>query len=97
MTEAEIEKEFVQTVEREFHFPCLKLRIDGRDGFPDRTVITPQGCFFVEFKTQTGQLRPQQRQWLKRLRDLNQTCVVARSAAEAVDALFDWLTGADPA
>jgi len=89
MREAQIEKDFVRAVE-EAGFLCLKLRADGRDGFPDRTVITPRGCFFVEFKVPGGKLRGAQRVFIRKLRELDLPCEVATSAEKAFRALMDW-------
>lgn len=47
---------------------CLKLRIDGENGFPDRTIITPHGIFFAELKRPGGKLRARQVFWLKALK-----------------------------
>jgi hypothetical protein len=96
MTGTEIEGHFVDYIEQVFHFEALKLRIDGQDGFPDRTVITPDGCFYIEFKSKHETVRPQQRRWKKRLQELGQVVVVVRSVDAAKDAFEAWLTGADP-
>ena len=91
--EANIENAFVRYIEDVHQCECLKLRVDGQDGFPDRTVITPAGCFFVEFKKPAGKLRPQQRRWNRRLQELNHAIVIVRSFEEAVDAFNTWFTG----
>lgn len=44
---------------------CLKLRIDGVNGFPDRTILGPGGlCIFVELKRPGGVLSPAQKNFL---------------------------------
>lgn len=68
-SEAELEKAFVAFAESK-GCHALKLRIDGQNGFPDRTVLTPQGVFFLEFKAPGGKLRPAQEEWIARLRKL---------------------------
>lgn len=70
MTEAELEKECVKLVEAAGG-EALKLRIDGQNGFPDRTVLMPYGRWFmVEFKRPGGVLSAKQRHWCQRLIDL---------------------------
>jgi hypothetical protein len=44
---------------------CLKLRIDGVNGFPDRTILGPNGlCIFVELKRTGGVLSAAQKNFL---------------------------------
>jgi len=91
MTEAQIEQDFVDYAHAMGCRP-LKLRIDGEDGFPDRTVLTPDGgVLFVEFKRPGGRLRPQQKQWLARLQSLGHPAIVATSVQQAARALCDVL------
>ncbi len=87
-TEATQENRFVRYAKGQ-GFECLKLRIDGQDGFPDRTILTPGGeVLFVEFKrTSKDKLRPQQRKWKKKLESLGFKVCVARSFEEAQDFL----------
>lgn len=67
---------------------CLKLRIDGRDGFPDRTVLCPGGNIgFIEFKQPGRELRPQQRLWKRHLESLDFPYTIAYSFEDAVDFL----------
>lgn len=56
---------------------CLKFVSPGQDGVPDRIVVMPGGrVYFVELKTETGELSRIQRYQLKRLTDLHQICSV---------------------
>ena len=66
------EAEIVRFVEDELGGECLKLKLDGRTGFPDRTILLP-GCspIFVEFKKPGGKLRAAQVKWKERLEELN--------------------------
>ena len=66
------EAEIVRFVEDELGGECLKLKLDGRTGFPDRTILM-QNCFpiFVEFKKPGGKLRAAQVKWKERLDDLS--------------------------
>lgn len=91
MLERTFEAKFASRCEaRGYH--CLKLRIDGIDGFPDRTVLTPDcGLLFIEFKQPGRKLRPQQRLWRRMLTTLGFTYVVAHSCDEAERALDDYL------
>lgn len=69
---------------------CLKLRVDGVDGFPDRTVITPRGVCFFEFKKRGGRLRPQQRKMIDRLRKQGRSVFVVFSFQEAKGVFCEW-------
>lgn len=61
-----------------------KLRIDGENGFPDRSVLCPNGfVFFIEFKTPKGATRAGQVRWHKKLSDLGFIVLVVRQAGEA--------------
>lgn len=72
---------------------AFKLRIDGRNGFPDRTIILPNGVIvFVELKKpRTGKLRPAQIKTIKILEDLGQTVVVSDDADYVCSRLLDIL------
>ena len=91
--EANIESQFVRAVSRRYAWPCLKLRIDGQNGFPDRTVLTPRGPWFVEFKRPGGQLSAQQKRWRRRLESLGYPFELTYSADDAVQALHAWYSG----
>ena len=66
------EAEIVRYVEEELGGECLKLKLDGRTGFPDRTIILPNCVpIFVEFKKPGGKLRSAQVKWKKRLEELS--------------------------
>ena len=92
MLEREFENKFVRYAQSLGHM-CLKLRIDGVDGFPDRTVLTASGIFFIEFKRPGGVLRPQQRKWKKLLTGLGFTFATVESYADAVVVLEQYLKG----
>jgi hypothetical protein len=92
MLERDFENKFVRYAQSLGH-PCLKLRIDGVDGFPDRTVLTASGIFFLEFKRPGGVLRPQQRKWKKILTGLGFTFGVVESYTDAVAVLEQYLKG----
>ena len=68
-------------------YECLKLRIDGENGFPDRTVITPQGIFFVEMKRPGGKLRARQRVWLDKLTNLGYSA----DCFDTLEGAIDWI------
>jgi len=93
--EAELEKAFVDFAESKGCY-ALKLRIDGQNGFPDRTVLTPLGVFFVEFKTPRGKLRPAQEEWIGRLRKLGFYVAVIDTFAVAERTLNTVLKGNRP-
>ena len=62
---------------------AVKLRIDGQNGWPDRTVITPNGVLFLEFKLHNGRLRPMQKVWSKLLASVGHKVHVPRTIDEA--------------
>ena len=90
MIESEIEKRFCDYC-HDIGLRALKLRIDGKNGFPDRTVLTPKGVFFIEFKTPKGIVSTQQLYWLLTLGNLGFTTVLCRSYEQAVESLDQFL------
>lgn len=94
--ELQIEREFVEEAKRR-GCDARKLREDGRDGFPDRTVITPNGVFFIEFKrNKRAKLRPTQRKAVKRLRELGRVVLVTHDLDEALQELDKWISQENP-
>lgn len=74
-------------------FEALKLRIEGDDGFPDRTVLLSGGrSWFVEWKRgPSDKLRPRQRFWKRRLESLGHFVLVTHSLAEAKASFLEFL------
>jgi len=71
---------------------ALKLRIDGQNGFPDRTVLCPTGfVFYVEFKTPEGKLSAGQIEWRDTLSKLGFIVLTARTTGEAERFLVELL------
>lgn len=66
MNEYDIERRLVEGVE-ELGGLCLKLHLDGKRGFPDRTVILNSWIGWVELKRRGGRLSRQQKEWLAEL------------------------------
>ena len=84
MRESKIESDFAKWVRGQGGL-FLKLALLGMMGFPDRTILMPGGrVFFLEFKTPTGRVSPQQDYWIERLRALGFVAEVVRSLDEAV-------------
>jgi hypothetical protein len=67
---------------------------DGK-GWPDLTLVRPPRLLFVELKSENGKLRPEQRDWLDRLRLLPQAEVYLWTPRDW-DELVDVLTGLRP-
>lgn len=81
--ESEIEAAFVAYAEAR-GCQALKLRIDGQNGFPDRTVLMPdRRVLFFEFKRPGGKLRPMQRVWWMTLESLGHRVHAPESFSEA--------------
>ena len=76
---------------------CMKFVSPGQDGVPDRIVVMPRGrVYFVELKTETGELSRIQKYQLKRLTDLDQICSVVygkEGVKEFLKDLDDWVVG----
>ena len=92
MSEADIENQFVDHV-KSLGYLALKLRIDGQNGWPDRTVITDRGVMFFEFKTPQGRLSAAQGRWMRSLRRLGYKTDTATSLNQAKAALRRFLKG----
>jgi hypothetical protein len=88
--ECEIERAFVAYCERS-GLKALKLRIDGTNGWMDRTVFTSKGPIFFEFKRPRGKLRTMQTFWLLYLESFGFRVVTPRKVGEAEQALRDFL------
>ena len=64
LLEVDDERRFVRWCESK-GYQCLKLRIDGVNGFPDRTVLGPGGLVaFIEFKRTGGRVSAGQKNFL---------------------------------
>lgn len=62
---------------------CLKLELNGVRGFPDRTILTPFGVFFVELKRpKGGVISPHQMYWRGKIRGQEQTWKLVSSLDE---------------
>lgn len=81
--EAKIEDAFVAEMTKRGHL-CPKLRWDGRNGWPDRTLITPWGVRFYEFKAPGGQLSRAQTRMHLMLANSDHWAVVVFSLEEAM-------------
>ncbi|MEM1224579.1 MAG: VRR-NUC domain-containing protein [Planctomycetota bacterium] len=69
-TESDLERQVVEYVESKGG-EALKLRLDNRRGFPDRTILLPGGVvLFLELKKPGGRLSHHQEQWLERMNRL---------------------------
>jgi len=88
--EKDIEKAFVDHC-RKMGLKALKLRVDGQNGFPDRTVFTVKGPILFEFKRPKGTLRSMQNRWLLWLESLGVKVVTPRKVGEAEKALMEFL------
>jgi hypothetical protein len=90
MKESDIEKAFVAYAESR-GCRALKLRIDGENGFPDRSVITPNGILFIEFKRPKGKLRAAQKLWQLTLDSMGFNVLVPTKIGEAEAFLAEYL------
>lgn len=90
MNERQIETAFVKFAQSA-GVDALKLRIDGRNGFPDRTIFTWKGPAFFEFKAKEGRLRTMQKVWKSRLENMGYKFYTPRSLEEAKANLLEFL------
>lgn len=78
-----------QTVfSKEFHQPVLinLRRIEGLPaGFSDLLFVGPERVAFIETKNAIGRLRPEQKNFLERMRAMGHAAGVARSDKEATE------------
>lgn len=91
-TEADLENQFVQYAEA-IGCLCLKLRIDGQNGWPDRTIFLPNGkVILMEFKAPKGRLRRKQAEWIGKLYNRGFAVYTASSLKSAIDILHRHLS-----
>ncbi len=86
MSEAAIENRFVRWCQKQ-NIPCLKLAIVNGRGWPDRTVLLPDGrIVFLEFKRPDGdgKVSAQQRATIAQLKALGHVAEVVESFERAV-------------
>jgi len=68
----------------------LKLKLANENGFPDRTLKFKYGTvIFIEFKKPGGKLRPEQRDWIRRLNE-EITCAYWVDTFEMFKDIFDY-------
>lgn len=61
----------------------LALKLSGDPGFPDRTIVLPDGRIaFAELKTATGVLSATQKRWIRWLEGRGHRVTVIRSREE---------------
>ena len=81
MKESDLEKILVDETRKEGGW-AYKWASPGNDGVPDRIVCFPDGeIYFVELKTETGRVSPQQKIQLNRLNGFGQKAVIVRGLA----------------
>jgi hypothetical protein len=87
MKESAIERHLVERI-RKIGGECFKFVSPGRVGMPDRLVVLPGGeICWVELKTPTGKVSPEQLRTHKRLRELDQDVQIFRTT-ELIDKYF---------
>lgn len=87
MLEKEIENQIVEYAES-LDAKALKLRIDGQNGWPDRTVIFPLApAFTIEVKKPGGRLSAKQKYWHSELWRLGMKNYVVDNIDDAIQIL----------
>lgn len=96
MREKDIEKWIRQQIEN-MGGKFMKFVSPGNNGVPDRIAIMPGGhIWFVELKTDTGELAPIQTWQIEQLKKLDVPAIVVRGMTDArafVDTLMDEQAG----
>ncbi len=91
MIESDIENAFVEYA-KDRGCLAVKLRVDGQIGFPDRSVFTPNGVFFIEFKKPGGRLSISQQAWISKIQEFGFQCFVIDELDEAKQRLNAFLS-----
>lgn len=82
MIEKEVESDLVARC-KEQGWECLKLELNNVRGFPDRTILTPFGVFFVELKRpKGGVISPHQMYWRGKIQAQGQVWELASTLIE---------------
>lgn len=90
--ESSAERAFTSWVKTELGLKSRKLVDQGESGFPDRTIILPGGRIAcVEFKSETGRLRPGQVRRIAELQGLSVPVLVTSNLQEAKQWLLQQL------
>ncbi len=93
MLEKDIEEQVCKWVE-DRGGQCLKLKIEGERGFPDRMILLPaivsrgesyEVSMFVELKRPGGEVSPHQAKWIEKLTTLGQAARVCYSLDDVKD------------
>lgn len=50
----------------------------SKPGFPDLVLCGPKGVLFLEVKTDTGRIKPEQQAWIDALRGAGQDALIVR-------------------
>jgi len=89
MTEAELQKEVIAFA---IHLGLIagKVNMEGRRGFPDVLVIYPDWHhLYIELKTPTGRLRPEQKRTHRKMERFNGDVIVCRTAEDTKQAITE--------
>lgn len=86
MREREVEAHLVKRV-RELGGECRKVEWIGRHGAPDRFVMLPDGCCWVELKAPGQKAKPHQLREHDRLRARGQIVLVI----DSIESVDEWL------
>ena len=94
--ERRVEKKFVDWC-KTTGLKAIKLQALADAGFPDRTVILPNGIsLYVEFKAENGRLRPAQKRWVLYLQQLHQIVLVTHQFSDAQRFVLNHMPGGSP-
>lgn len=66
-------------------------RMGLRAGFPDLVVFGHFGCGVIELKTETGKIRPNQREWAERFQTFEIPHAICRSLEDVMTRVDAWM------
>jgi hypothetical protein len=90
--ESSAERAFRDWVKKDLGLKARKLVDQGEDSFPDRTIILPGGRIVcIEWKSETGRLRPGQVRRIAELQGLSVPVLVTSNLQEAKQWLLQQL------
>ena len=78
-------KEIIRTANGGVYIPEARVLQAMVKGFSDLFGVAPEGkIFFIEVKTPTGRISPEQTTFLNRMREIGARAGIARSVSDAV-------------
>lgn len=85
--ESSIEKSLIRWCEK-MGYPCLKLVLSERKGWPDRAILLPGNVVcWIELKAPNGRTSPQQDYWIREMKKSGHHIFVCDNLGSAIEAI----------